>query len=92
MVLIQNMITPNMVVCNLVTPNMVARNLDTLNMVTLKLLGTPQLHRHGCVQRWRSANFLTFIFNLSSDDILVTEHGSMYGWMNGAYSDNVVSI
>ena len=36
-------------------------------------------------------NFQLF-FNLTSDFILVKEHGCMDGWMNGANSDNAISI
>ena len=36
-------------------------------------------------------NFQLF-FNLTSDFILVKEYGCMYGLMNGADSDNAVSI
>ena len=36
--------------------------------------------------------FSTFFFNLSSDVILVKEHGCIYGWMNGTNSDNAISI
>ena len=36
--------------------------------------------------------FFNFFFNLSSDVILVKEHGCIYGWTNGTKSDNAISI
>ena len=40
----------------------------------------------------RDRIFFNFFFNLSSDVILVKEHGCMYVWMNGSNSDNAISI
>ena len=33
-----------------------------------------------------------YVWNLSSDVILVKEHGCIYGWTNGTKSDNAISI